>query len=59
MNKAQEAALWKLSRRYDVEFRAEWYTLAFDLPPGYVAGWIGGLAQRLYVGVDPNGAISS
>jgi hypothetical protein len=60
MNAAQEAALRRLSENYGVKFRAEWFTPAYDLPPGYVAGWIGGPeVRRLYVGVDQDGRISS
>lgn len=60
MNDAQRAALQRLSDRYDVPFDVhDWENEPFDLPPGYVAGWIGGSAHKLYVGCDPDGIISS
>lgn len=56
----QEAALRALSERYHVPFRAEDFHPAFDLPEGWVAGWIGGPEERrLYVGCSPDGSISS
>lgn len=63
-NLAQQAALAALCMRYDVEFVAEHYTPQFDLPDGYVAGWVGGYAiqkehSTIYVGCDEEGAISS
>jgi hypothetical protein len=51
--------LTALSERYGAEFRSEWFGPVFDLPPGYVGGWVGGPARRLYVGCDPGGRISS
>lgn len=57
MNKAQEKALADLHRRYGVEFHPTHFTPQFDLPPGYVAGWVG--LNKLYVGVSPEGDISS
>lgn len=60
MNTAQEAALRGLSDRYHVTFNAADFKPAFDLPDGWVAGWIGGTEyQALYVGCSPEGGISS
>lgn len=57
MTPRQYDALAGLCHRYKVEFDPEKFTPAFDLPPGYVSGWIGG--NRIYVGVSPEGEISS
>ena len=49
-------------------FREDDYHRPFDLPDGYVAGWIGGTVgwggttlakQTIYVGVSPEGESSS
>lgn len=55
-NPAQEAALYDRSRRYNVLYDYNGFRPTFDLPKGYVAGWIG---DRIYVGCDPEGRISS
>ncbi len=55
MNDAQELALRRLCDGYKVPFDKTAYTTQFDLPPGYVAGWVG----PIYVGVSPEGEISS
>lgn len=59
MTPEQEAALKDLSTRYNVAFVAEDFWPTFDLPPGYVAGWIGGEERKLYVGCSADGRISS
>lgn len=67
MTEEQRAALKRLCESYHVEYRDEDYLPAFDLPPGYVAGWIGGNEHNgtragfktLYVGCSPEGEISS
>lgn len=60
MNDAQRAALQRLSDRYGVDLDVHDFEVEpFDLPPGYVSGWIGGSARKLYVGCDPDGCISS
>jgi hypothetical protein len=60
MSAAQWRALKNLSDRYEVDFQEKWFVPAFDLPPGYVKGWIGGPEeQKLYVGCSPDGQISS
>ena len=57
MTDAQRAALQRLSERYNVPFDEADFRPTFDLPTGYVAGWIG--KDRLYVGCSPEGDISS
>ena len=59
MTDAQREALSNLCERYNVEFNESDYAPIFDLPSGWVAGWIGGEARKLYVGCDPEGSISS
>ena len=62
MTIAQRDALWKLCGGMNVPFREDDYHPVFDLPQGYVAGWVGGQFHRsakLYVGVSPTGEISS
>jgi len=56
VTEAQERALRNLCERYHVEFNPETFHSRFDLPPGYVAGWIG---DRIYVGCSPEGDVSS
>jgi hypothetical protein len=53
----QVHALSALCHRYNVTFDESNFLPAFDLPPGYVAGWIGN--DRIYVGCSPDGDISS
>lgn len=64
MTAAQEKALRNICARYGVPFHAEDYNPMFDLPDGYVAGWVGGAYQQengptIYVGVSPEGDVSS
>ena len=62
MSHHQHEALDNLCRRYDVPFDPLHYAHTFDLPEGYLAGWIGGLdcyLKTLYVGVSLNGEVSS
>lgn len=62
MTDAQRTALVNLCERYGVPFDPSHFTTgaAWDLPPGYVAGWVGGPdVQKLYVGCSPEGHISS
>jgi len=56
MTEAQQKALHDLCNRYDVPFDPANFRPTFDLPEGYVAGWIG---DKIYVGCDPEGRISS
>ena len=64
MNELQRQALTAICQRYNVEFHEEDYRPAFDLPTGYVAGWVGGYGIQathptIYVGASPEGRISS
>lgn len=70
MTAAQASRLRGLCERYGVPFREGDYSPQFDLPAGYVAGWVGGAdgaplfgfpARRttIYVGVDELGESSS
>lgn len=59
MTPRQYDALAGLSHRYSVEFRPDWFTEQFDLPAGWVQGWIGGPERKLYVGVSPEGEVHS
>lgn len=58
MTNAQRDRLWALCGGYNVPFREDDYHPTFDLPDGWVAGWIGGCVtgrRTLYVGVSPEG----
>jgi len=59
ITEAQEATLRRLCDGYKVEYNPDHYGPAFDLPTGYVAGWVGGQPGTLFVGVDPDGNASS
>lgn len=56
MTPAQTFALTRLHLAYRVLFNPALFTPQFDLPAGYVAGWVG---DHIYVGVSPEGDISS
>ena len=56
MTDVQQFALERLCKAYRVLFDPSTFTTRFDLPPGYVAGWIG---DHIYVGVSPEGDVSS
>ena len=51
----QRGALARLCQNYHVSFDASAYTPAFDLPAGWVAGWVG----PIYVGCSPTGEVHS
>jgi hypothetical protein len=51
----QERAIQGKSRDYKVAYEPTTFAPAFDLPDGWVAGWIG----PIYVGVSPEGHIHS
>ena len=51
----QEHAIQRKCRDYGVAYIPGHYQPAFDLPDGWVAGWIG----PIYVGVSPEGGIHS
>jgi hypothetical protein len=60
----QARALFAICERYHVTYDPDHYKPAFDLPKGYVAGWVGGYGIQkshptIYVGCSPEGAISS
>jgi hypothetical protein len=58
----QETALYALCERYHVPYDPSHYRPTFDLPDGYVAGWVGGpeyMARTIYVGCSPEGEIHS
>ena len=55
MNTEQQEAIERLAARYHTVARLDQFFPTFDLPAGYVAGWVG----PIYVGVDPQGEISS
>ena len=59
MTNAQELALRRLCQGYNVQFQVEHYHPQFDLPEGYVAGWVGGAVGTIYVGVSPEGEVAS
>lgn len=47
MSSQQNEALQNLCKRYDVPFDPLHYTSQWDLPEGYLAGWIGGPEHAL------------
>lgn len=51
----QQAALRDVCTRFNVLFDPDMFKPAWDLPEGYVAGWVG----PIYVGCSPEGEISS
>lgn len=59
INLAQETRLRALCAGYKVEYNPLHYTTMFDLPKGYVGGWVGGKPGTLFVGVSPEGEPSS
>lgn len=64
MTDAQRDTLWRLCGGYNVPFREDDYTPVFDLPQGWVAGWVGGRdgtngRRTIYVGVSPQGEAHS
>lgn len=42
MTDSQRESLTALCERYNVEFREDDYRPQFDLPTGWVGGWVGG-----------------
>jgi hypothetical protein len=61
LTEAQRSALSQLCERYDVSFNENDYIPAFDLPYGWVSGWVGGnrVSNTIYVGCSPEGRITS
>jgi hypothetical protein len=58
---AQVVALSRLHDRHGLDLDLRNFTHQFDLPQGYVAGWVGrgDTAPGIYVGVSPEGEVSS
>lgn len=52
---AQDKALVEIHQRYGINYNPDRFRPTFDLPPGYLAGWVG----SLYIGISPKGDISS
>ena len=59
VTEAQRTKLIDICKRYGVSFDEAHYRPTFDLPTGYVGGYIGGDRNLIYVGVDPAGRASS
>jgi hypothetical protein len=70
MTNQQAQTLRTLCERYGVAYDPEHYTPAFDLPTGWVNGWVGGREHAtlvlggsarptIYVGVSPEGEAHS
>lgn len=57
MTDAQVEALRGICKRYHVTFREEDYRPAFDLPDGYVAGWVGGPRHGMAFRLEGNGLL--
>ena len=55
LTQEQEWSIAAKSRDYGVPYEPTKFAPAFDLPDGWVAGWIG----PIYVGVNPEGHIHS
>lgn len=55
MTDKQYSALARLSERYDSPFEPKTFRPAFDLPDGWVEGWVG----PIFVGCSPEGEIHS
>lgn len=62
MNDVQREALTKLCERFGGTFKEdEWELHPFDLPEGWVAGWVKNAEgeNQIYVGCSPEGQTSS
>lgn len=62
MPDTQRAALESLCKRYGEDFDPRNFAPAFDLPDGWVAGWVGQRGTHgnpIYVGCSPTGEIHS
>lgn len=58
MTDAQREALQNICQRYHVAFNEDDYKPAFDLPDGYVAGWVGGREHGFVWRADPSGGLT-
>lgn len=62
LTEEQTTALTALCGRYHVPFDAAHYWPQFDLPTGYVSGWVGGpdnSERTIYAGCSPEGEIAT
>lgn len=61
LTRAQHTALVSIHDRYNGLYDPAGFAPTFDLPPGYVAGWVTREdgTHAIYVGVSPGGEISS
>jgi len=60
LTRAQYAAIEDISNRYGVPYEPAAFSPGFDLPDGWVSGWVGGSqCPTIYVGVSPEGDIHS
>ena len=60
----QDGALRSICERYYVAYSPDHYHHTFDLPDGFVAGWVGGYDIQkehptIFIGCAPDGRISS
>jgi hypothetical protein len=60
----QDVALSSLCERYAVAYDPRHYGPAFDLPPDWVEGWVGGpeiqqTHPTIFVGCSPEGEVHS
>lgn len=55
MTDQQRETLRNLCERYHTEFREDDYKPRFDLPDGYVGGWVGGLDHGMVRELDEYG----
>lgn len=55
MTGLQRKALQDLCSRYGVDFESCRFASGFDLPEGWLHGWVG----PIYVGVSPEGEVHS
>jgi hypothetical protein len=56
MTAAQDTALRALCERYGVPYDPVEFRPVFDLPSGWLGGWVG---TSIYVGIDPEGNVNS
>jgi hypothetical protein len=64
LTEAQDVSLQRICEAFQVEYNPDHYHPIFDLPPDWVAGWVGGVAQQftrrtIYIGCSPEGEIHS
>ena len=63
MTHEQRVKIVELSKRYNVQCCwDDWHLDPFDLPSGWVSGWVGGnntTTPTIYVGIAPDGTSHS